>query len=381
VTDLPKLGVYIHWPYCAHICPYCDFNVVRARGGEAPARLARAIVADLEAQAALTGPRELVSIFLGGGTPSLMEPAWAAEIIASARRLWTPAADLEVTLEANPTDAEAGRFADFAAAGVDRLSLGVQSLEDTALGFLGRNHDAAAAVRAAEAARQAFPRLSIDLIYARPGQTPGAWREELARALDLGPEHVSPYQLTIEPGTAFDRAVTRGRFAPPDPETGAALFETTQDVLTAAGFEAYEVSNHARGERARSRHNLVYWQGLDYVGAGPGAHGRIALSGAREATYAEPKVADYIARVLKTGLGFATRERLSPREAAEERLLSGLRLSEGVPLADLAALDLEPARLADLTALGLLADAPGRLRATPAGRLVLDRLTAELAVG
>jgi oxygen-independent coproporphyrinogen-3 oxidase len=384
VTDLPKLGVpklgvYVHWPYCARICPYCDFNVVKARGGAEPADLARAIVADLQAQAAITGPRELVSVFLGGGTPSLMDPAWADEIVAAARRLWSPAPDLEVTLEANPTDAEAARFADFAAAGVNRLSLGLQSLDDAALSFLGRNHDAATAVRAANAAAKAFPRLSLDLIYARPGQTPAAWRDELTRALDLGPEHLSPYQLTIEAGTAFDRAVRRGVFAPPDPDTGAALFETTQAVLEAAGFDAYEVSNHARGEAARSRHNLVYWQGLDYVGAGPGAHGRITLGDARQATYAAPRPADYIAWVGDMGVGFATRETLSPREAAEERLLAGIRIIEGVPCAELSALDIDADTIARLVGLGLLADDPQRLRATSAGRLVLDRLTAELA--
>jgi oxygen-independent coproporphyrinogen-3 oxidase len=380
VTSTPPLGVYVHWPYCARICPYCDFNMVKARANdEAPAALARAIVADLESQAALTGPRELVSIFLGGGTPSLMDPAWAAEIIETARRLWAPSADLEVTLEANPTDAEAARFRAFADAGVNRLSLGLQSLDDAALAFLGRNHDAATAVRAAEAARAAFPRLSLDLIYARPGQTPASWAQELNAALALGPEHVSPYQLTIEAGTAFDRAVARGRFVPPDPETGAALFDTTQQVLGSAGFDAYEVSNHARGEAARSRHNLVYWRGWDYVGAGPGAHGRITTGGVRHAAYAAAKAADYIARVAETGTGATAFEALSPREAAEERLLSGLRIAEGVARADVAALAVSEAKIADLVGLGLLAGDPQRLRATPAGRLVLDRLTAELA--
>jgi oxygen-independent coproporphyrinogen-3 oxidase len=379
VTSPPKLGVYIHWPYCARICPYCDFNVFKDKGGDEPAALARAIVADLEAQAALTGPRELASIFLGGGTPSLMDPAWAAQMIAAAGRLWTPAPDLEITLEANPTDAEAYRFTGFAEAGVNRLSLGLQSLDDAALTFLGRNHDAATAIRAAQAATRAFPRLSIDLIYARPGQTPAAWADELRAALDLGAEHVSPYQLTIEAGTAFDRAMRRGQFAPPDGDTGAALFDATQQVLEAAGFDAYEVSNHARGEAARSRHNLIYWQGHDYVGAGPGAHGRLTLDGARTATHAASRPADYIARVAETGLGFATREALDAREAAQERLLSGLRITEGVPLADVAGLDIPPQRIADLVALGLLADDPQRLRATRAGRLVLDRLTVELA--
>ncbi|THD64595.1 radical SAM family heme chaperone HemW [Phenylobacterium sp.] len=375
-----KLGVYIHWPYCARICPYCDFNVFKDRGGEQPASLARAIVADLEAQAALTGPRELTSVFLGGGTPSLMDPAWAGEMIAAARRLWSPAADLEVTLEANPTDAEAARFAGFADAGVNRLSLGLQSLDDEALRFLGRNHDAAIAIRAAKAASKAFTRLSIDMIYARPGQTPQAWAEELQAALDLGAEHVSPYQLTIEAGTAFDRAVRRGTFTPPDVDVGADLFDTTQRVLEAAGFEAYEVSNHARSVAARSRHNLIYWQGHDYVGAGPGAHGRITEARVRQATHAAARPADYIARVAETGLGFTEREALSPREAAQERLLSGLRLSDGVPLADVAALAIAPHRIAEFVDLGLLADDPQRLRATASGRLVLDRLTQELAL-
>ncbi|MGZ3378392.1 MAG: radical SAM family heme chaperone HemW [Phenylobacterium sp.] len=376
----PRLGVYIHWPYCARICPYCDFNVFKDRKGDEPAALARAIVADLEAQAALTGPRELASIFLGGGTPSLMDPAWAGEMIAAARRLWTPARDLEVTLEANPTDAEAERFAGFAAAGVNRLSLGLQSLDDAALRFLGRNHDAATAIRATEAATRAFPRLSIDMIYARPGQTPAAWADELKAAIDLGAEHVSPYQLTIEAGTAFDRAVRRGVFTPPGDEMGAALFDTTQRVLEAAGFDAYEVSNHAQGEATRSRHNLIYWQGHDYVGAGPGAHGRVTVGGARQATHAAARPADYIARVGETGLGFAQREMLDAREAAQERLLSGLRITEGVPRADVAALEIAPRKIADLIALGLLADDPDRLRATASGRLVLDRLTTELAI-
>jgi len=380
VTVLRPLGVYVHWPYCARICPYCDFNVFRVRRGEEPAALARAIVADLEAQAALTGPRELTSVFFGGGTPSLMDPAWAAEIVATARRLWTPASDLEVTLEANPTDAEAAAFSGFAAAGVNRLSLGLQSLDDNALSFLGRNHDAATAIRAAEKARAAFPRLSLDLIYARPGQTAQAWAEELKAAVALGAEHLSPYQLTIEEGTAFDRAVRRGRFAPPDPDTGAALFDTTQEVLEAAGFEAYEVSNHARGEAARSRHNLVYWRGHDYVGAGPGAHGRLTLGGLRQATVAAARPAAYIARVEESGLGFETREPLSPREAAEERVLSGMRIAEGVARDEVAVLQIPSERIAGLIALGLLVDDPARLRATPAGRLVLDRLTAELAI-
>ncbi len=378
----PPLGVYVHWPYCARICPYCDFNVFRARGREAEAaELTRAIVADLEAQRALTGPRELVSVFFGGGTPSLMAPEWVADIVAAARRLWSPAADLEVSLEANPTDAEAGRFAALASAGVNRLSLGLQSLDDAALAFLGRNHDAAEGRRAAEAAARAFRRLSVDLIYALPGQTPDAWAEELRGAVALGAEHLSPYQLTIEEGTAFDRAVRRGRFAPPSDEPAADLYERTQAVLEAEGFEAYEVSNHARGEAARSRHNLVYWRGLDYVGAGPGAHGRLTLGGVRVATEAAGRPSDYIRTVHETGTGFAVRETLSLAEAAEERLLSGLRIAEGVRFEEVAALGLTPTHpdVRHFVELGLLVDDPARLRATAAGRQVLDRLTADLA--
>lgn len=377
MTDLPALGVYVHWPYCAKICPYCDFNVVRDRKQAEQAGLAAAIVADLEAQRALTGPRRLVSVFLGGGTPSLMDPAWAADIVATARRLWDAAPDLEVSLEANPTDAEAGRFAAFAAAGVNRLSLGLQSFDDEALRFLGRNHDSGEARRAAALAARSFPRLSVDMIYALPGQTVDAWRDQLRQAIDLGAEHVSPYQLTIEAGTAFDRAVGRGLFRPADDETGAALYDTTQTVLEAAGFEAYEVSNHARGEAARSRHNLIYWRGQDYVGVGPGAHGRLMLHGARTATEAAHRVGDYVRNVGETGLGFREPEPLSPVEAAEERLLMGLRTYEGVGFSELAALGLGAAHpaVAGLVEQGLLADDVDRLRATPEGRFVLDSVT------
>jgi oxygen-independent coproporphyrinogen-3 oxidase len=379
LSDGPPLGVYVHWPYCARICPYCDFNVFKARGRDAEAAgLARAIVVDLAAQASLTGPRTLVSVFFGGGTPSLMDPDWAGEIVAAATRLWSPAADLEVSLEANPTDAEAGRFEGFADAGVNRLSLGLQALDDAALKFLGRNHDAAEGRRAAGAAAKAFPRLSLDLIYARPGQTTAAWAQELRAATDLGAEHLSPYQLTIEAGTAFDRAVRRGVFAPPADGLAADLYDTTQDMLEALGFEAYEVSNHARGAAARSRHNLVYWTGADYVGAGPGAHGRLTLDGVRTATVAPDRPGDYITAV---GEGRLASETLGPIEAGEERLLSGLRITEGVPFADVAALGLTPDHptVRSLVGGGLLADDHVRLRATPSGRRVLDAVTMELA--
>ena len=381
MSDPTELGVYVHWPYCARICPYCDFNVVRDRGRtEEQAALADAIVADLEAQRALTGERTLLSIFFGGGTPSLMDPAQVARVIETAKRLWSPAEDLEISLEANPTDAETDRFAALADAGVQRLSLGVQALDDAALKTLGRNHDADEARRAMATARRAFPRLSIDLIYARPGQSDAAWRTELAEALAAGPEHVSPYQLTIEAGTAFDRAVGRGTLKVPDEDLAATLFETTQEVLEAAGFDAYEVSNHARGEAARSRHNLVYWRGVDYVGVGPGAHGRLALPEGRAATVAHRAIGDYVAAVERTGLGF-TKEILTPEEAAEERLVLGLRIDAGVSFDEMKPLDLRPdtPKVRDLVEAGLLVDDPNRLRATRAGRLVLDRLTGRLA--
>ncbi len=368
------VAVYVHWPYCARICPYCDFNVVRDRGrGEEQAALVRAILTDLEAQAALTGPRRLASIFFGGGTPSLMAPEAVAAVIERARALFPVLHPVEITLEANPTDAEAGRFAALAGAGVNRLSMGVQALDDAALAFLGRNHTADEARRAVAVAARAFDRLSIDLIYARPDQTVDGWTAELTEALDLGFEHVSPYQLTIEPATAFGRAVARGAWTPPDEDQAAALYETTQAVLERAGFEAYEVSNHARGEAARSAHNLHVWRGGDYLGVGPGAHGRLTLQGVRTATVARRGIADYAAGV-GTGAPWAEREGLEARAAAEERVLLGLRTDEGAALADLATLDRTAASgpLAGLIEDGFLEIRAGRLIATRTGRPVLD---------
>jgi putative oxygen-independent coproporphyrinogen III oxidase len=378
-NSLETLGVYIHWPYCARICPYCDFNVVRDRGrAEQKAALTAAILADLEAHAALTGPRRLVSIFFGGGTPSLMHPDDVGRLITAARALWTPADDLEVSLEANPTDAEADRFSALAKAGVNRLSLGVQSLDDAALRLLGRNHDARAARRAIEMARAAFARLSVDLIYALPGQDLATWADELALVVRLGTEHVSPYQLTIEPGAAFHRRVQRGTLVPLDADRAADFYETTQRVLEDAGFEAYEVSNHARGEAARSRHNLIYWRGEDYVGVGPGAHGRLTLEGRRVASTAPDAIDAYVERVGRTGTG-SPREPLTAREIALERLLMGLRTVEGVSLADLAALAIPASRLESLAPFVRPRD--GRLVASPSGRPVLDGVIAELAAG
>lgn len=365
------MAVYVHWPYCARICPYCDFNVVRDRGWrEEQAVLVEAILTDLSAQAAMLGPRPLASVFFGGGTPSLMRPEDAARVIARARALFPGGGEVEITLEANPTDAEAAHFGALRDAGINRLSLGVQSLDDAQLQFLGRNHSADEARRAIAVAVGIFDRLSIDLIYALPGQTVAGWTAALTEALDMGFEHVSPYQLTIAEGTAFERAVERGTFAPPDEDTAADLYEATQTVLEAAGFEAYEVSNHARDIAARSAHNLHVWRGGDYVGVGPGAHGRLTLDGLRTATVAHRRIADYVEGVA-AGTPWSESERLDPRAAAEERLLLGLRTVEGVALTDLAALDLT-ARVDGLVSDGFLAVAGGRVAATATGRPVLD---------
>ena len=376
------MAIYVHWPYCARICPYCDFNVMRDRGRVAEqAALVEAILADMEAQATLTGPRRLASIFFGGGTPSLMAPEAVAAVIDRARTLFPPRAALEITLEANPTDAEAARFAALSEAGVNRLSMGVQALDDAALAFLGRNHTADEARRAVAVAARAFARLSIDLIYARPDQTVADWTAELTEALDLGFEHVSPYQLTIEPTTAFGRAVARGAWTPPDEDHAAVLYETTQAVLKAAGFDAYEVSNHARGVAARSAHNLHVWRGGDYLGVGPGAHGRLTLDGARTATVAHRAIAAYVAGVA-ADRPWSEREQQSPRDAAEEKVLLGLRTVEGVALADLVMLGrtarAEP--LAALLADGFLAVEAGRVSATMTGRPVLDGVLRALLV-
>lgn len=375
MTDAPPgVALYVHWPYCARICPYCDFNVVRARGREAEVDgLLAALLDDLEAQAILVGPRPLVSIFFGGGTPSLMPPEAVAVVVDRARALFPAAGDIEVTLEANPTDAEAGRFAALAGAGVTRLSLGVQSLDDAALKFLGRNHSGAEARRAVALAARHFPRLSIDLIYARPGQIVSDWTGELVWALESGFEHISPYQLTIEPGTAFGRAVARGAWTPPDEDLAADLYEATQSVLGSAGFEAYEVSNHAHGVAARSTHNLHVWRGGDYLGIGPGAHGRLTLGGVRTATVAHRRIGDYVAGV-GSGTPWTEQSALTPVEAAEERVLLGLRTVEGVPLALLAGLGLSPVTgpLARLIEDGCLALSAGQVAATGRGRPVLD---------
>lgn len=365
------LAVYIHWPYCARICPYCDFNVVRDRGRSAEqAGLVRAILSDLGAQAALVGPRRLASVFFGGGTPSLMPADHVAEVLDAIRAAFPADGPIEVTLEANPTDAEAAHFKALAEAGINRLSLGVQSLDEASLRFLGRNHSASEARRAIDLAGRAFGRLSIDLIHALPGQTPQAWAAELREAVALGFEHVSPYQLTIEPATAFGRAAARGDWTPPDEDTAAALYEATQEVLTAAGFEAYEVSNHARGAAARSAHNIHVWRGGDYLGLGPGAHGRLTLDGVRTATVARRKIPDYVEGVA-AGSPWAERDSLDAEEAAEERILLGLRTVEGAPMSAFDALGAAN-KAAELRADGFLTVVGGRVIATDKGRPILD---------
>ncbi|AQR60515.1 coproporphyrinogen III oxidase [Brevundimonas sp. LM2] len=368
------VAVYVHWPYCARICPYCDFNVVRDRSWRAEqAVLVEAILTDLSAQAATIGGRPLASIFFGGGTPSLMRSDDVARVVETARTLFRPQGEIEITLEANPTDAEAAHFGALRAAGVNRLSLGVQSLDDAALAFLGRNHSADEARRAIDVAGSVFDRLSIDLIYALPGQTVEAWAGALREAVAQGFEHVSPYQLTIEAATAFGRAYDRGTLVPPDEDRAADLYEATQAVLGAAGFEAYEVSNHARGVAARSAHNLHVWRGGDYLGVGPGAHGRLTLGGARTATVAHRRIAAYVEGVA-AGTPWSESPMLDQREAAEERVLLGLRTVEGVATADLAALDLPMASgpVAGLVEDGFVRIEAGRLAATARGRPVLD---------
>jgi oxygen-independent coproporphyrinogen-3 oxidase len=369
-----SLALYVHWPYCARICPYCDFNVVRDRGRvEEQAGLVQTILTDMEAQAALVGPRRLASIFFGGGTPSLMSPEAVAAVIARAKALFPPIGDIEITLEANPTDAEADRYAELAAAGINRLSMGVQSFDDAALKFLGRDHSAAEARRAVQTAASAFPRLSIDLIYARPGQSVVDWTAELTTALDLGFEHISPYQLTIEPTTAFGRAFARGTLTPPDEDLAAELYEATQAVLEGAGFEAYEVSNHARDIAARSSHNLHVWRGGDYLGLGPGAHGRLTLDGERTAVVAHRRIVDYGAGVAAGAPRHAPHPLDAPG-AAEELVLLGLRTVEGVPLSLLQTLGLSETTgpLADLIADGFLSLQDNGVAATARGRPLLD---------
>lgn len=372
------IALYVHWPFCVSKCPYCDFNShVRASIDQDGWR--NALMADLAHEARLLPGRRLTSIFFGGGTPSLMEPATVAAVIEAATDHWSSADDLEITLEANPSSVEAARFADLAAAGVNRVSLGLQSLDDHALRFLGRAQSAREGLAALETAQRHFGRVSFDLIYALPGQTPEQWEAMLRAALAKGTGHMSLYQLTIEPGTRFAALHTAGKFTPLDEDAAADLFELTAEVTDAAGIAAYEISNHARpGEE--SRHNLTYWRYGDYAGVGPGAHGR--RLGHRTVRHRKPE--NFLSGLARNTHGIAEEAPLSAGERASEALVMGLRLAEGIdPQALSERLGVE--RLVDevatehLASLGLVERTPDRLRVTPAGRLLLDRILAEVA--
>jgi oxygen-independent coproporphyrinogen-3 oxidase len=373
-------GVYIHWPYCTRLCPYCDFNIYRARDRD-PTPLRDAIAADIVAHADLMGRPRVDTVFFGGGTPSLLSGADIAMLLGAIDRAFGMVREAEITLEANPEDA--ARFADHAAAGVNRFSVGVQALIDADLKALGRAHDAATARAAVDAAARTGSRVSADLIYARPGQSEAAWRAELGEALLLPAEHFSLYQLTAEPGTAYERAVARGRTTPAADSEAATFYEVTQALCDAAGAPAYEISNHARSEAARSRHNLLYWQGGAWIGVGPGAHGRLERDGERIATKAHDRPETYIAAVAAAGVGHESATPLTRDETADEAVLMGLRVAEGLPRARTEALrgrPLNAAALAEYAGAGLLADDGARVRLTPAGRLFADRIAAALAV-
>jgi putative oxygen-independent coproporphyrinogen III oxidase len=373
-----KLAIYVHWPYCAAICPYCDFNVYKAAGRDS-APLVGAILNDLAGWRAQTGPREVSSIFFGGGTPSLMEPAQVGAIIDAIARLWGLSDGVEIALEANPTDAEACKFEDLAQVGIERLSLGLQSLDDASLKSLGRFHSSDEGRRAATLARRLFPRLSIDLIYARPAQTLAEWQAELSDALNLQADHVSPYQLTIESGTAFERAVTRGNMVMPNNDLAADFYTLTQDLLEDAGFEAYEVSNHAKGRANRSRHNEIYWQSGDWLGVGPGAHGRIGwVEAGRRATKAAMRPEAYIALLAQHGHGLIEDDVLPLGAVRDEFWLMGLRMKDGVRRADAPGPPLVEVQVAGFVKAGLVWETPDLIGLTPAGRMVSDSVIGKL---
>ncbi|XBQ16787.1 MAG: radical SAM family heme chaperone HemW [Oceanicaulis sp.] len=378
----PRLGLYLHWPYCVRICPYCDFNVYKAANADGEALFA-AMLDDLRAWADRAEPRPLASLHFGGGTPSLMTPAQVAAVIEMADRLFGFEPGAEIGLEANPK--EAVRFAGLAGAGVERLSLGVQAFDDASLKALGRDHDAGEGLAAIEAALSAFERVSIDLIYAREGQTPQAWGDELGRALGMGLKHLSLYQLTIEPGTAFDKKLRRGALVPPEDEAAAEMYEITAERTAAAGCPAYEISNHAASRADQSVHNRLYWEGEDWIGIGPGAHSRWgrADQGGRKGASAAARPADYIARAGSDGA--QDLEPLSAEDEAAERILMGLRLVEdGLDAArvrQITGQGVDEAAAARFAAQGLL-EWDGRIaRLTGAGRLYADRIANALAGG
>lgn len=377
------LGVYVHWPFCKSKCPYCDFNS-HVRNGVEQTRWRKALLTELEHAAREAPDRRVETMFFGGGTPSLMEPETVAALIARTRELWDAAPDMEISLEANPTSVEADRFAALAEAGVNRVSLGVQALDAASLAFLGREHSVDEALGALDVARRHFPRHSFDLIYARPGQTPDAWADELERALALAGEHLSLYQLTIERGTRFFTEHARGGFVLPGEDEAAVMFEHTQARLASAGLPAYEISNHAR-PGAACRHNLIYWRYQDYVGIGPGAHGRFAFGTAKKATRRTSGPEGWLEAVERDGHGTAETSLIEGRDLVDEALMMGLRLADGIDRAVFASITgvdpvdaLGAARLAPLVEAGFLDVDAGRLGATPGGRQRLNALLERL---
>jgi putative oxygen-independent coproporphyrinogen III oxidase len=378
----PAFGVYVHWPFCRSKCPYCDFNSHVRHGLLDQPRFVRAFTAEIGATAARTPGRTVSTIFFGGGTPSLMEPATVAAILDAIATNWNVSHGVEVTLEANPTSVEARRFAGYRAAGVNRVSLGVQALDDAALSALGRTHTAREALDAVAIARRIFERYSFDLIYARGGQTLAQWRAELASAISQAAEHLSLYQLTIEPGTPFAALNAAGKLAIPETDHARNLYDVTQEACAAAGLPAYEVSNHAR-PGAECRHNLVYWRCHEYAGIGPGAHGRLEMhDGVRRATATERQPEAWLALVEANGHGLVTDQLLARAEAANEYLLMGLRLVEGIDLSrfqGLAGRPLGAEQIAHLAQHGLIETGAGRLRVTATGFPVLDAVVADLA--
>ena len=381
-ADSEAFGVYVHWPFCLSKCPYCDFNSHVRHAPIDEARFSRAFAREIETTAARTPSREVSSIFLGGGTPSLMQPQTVGAILDAIARHWRVAPAAEVTLEANPTSVEATRFAGSRAAGVNRVSLGVQALADASLGALGRLHTAREALDAVAIARRAFDRYSFDLIYACPDQTPRMWAEEWKRAISEAAEHLSLYQLTIEEGTPFFGLHAAGKLKTPDEAMARALYDVTQEVCAVHGLPAYEISNHAR-PGAECRHNLLYWRGEEYAGIGPGAHARLDIGGIRHAIATEKRPEAWLMRVEATGHGVVTDDALNSEERGDEFLLMGLRLAEGIDPGRYAALSgraLDPDRIAVLLEEGAITvDASGRLRVTQAGFPVLDAVVADLA--
>jgi putative oxygen-independent coproporphyrinogen III oxidase len=363
------LGIYVHWPYCARLCPYCDFNIYKDKGGDAD--LLRAILADLRGQAQRIDKRAATSVHFGGGTPSLLTPRDISAIVETIADCFGLMPDAEIGLEANPDGFTLDVSRSFAAAGINRMSLGVQALDFSSLKALGRTHDPAQAFAAIEAAQSAFERVSLDLIYARANQTIADWRLELMQAAATGVGHISPYQLTIEEGTAFAKSFARGRLPLPGADLAADFYEATQEVLEAAGLPGYEISNHARSAADQSRHNLLYWRSHDWVGVGPGAHGRVAVDGVRTETEAHALPKNYVAAVNAAGVGWDAHNALCAGDVRIETILMGVRIVEGLPVDGL---DLDARTLASLSTEGLAGLQDGRLRLSPKGRLLADRI-------